>query len=757
MSLGNPEIDRLLDALQEQVQALAAGGDGVRQAREKIAERLAELTQPEHLAPTEAAISPVPELKRLSDDVSLEVLPDPPDDPNGDACNTRQLDKAEIRESEGRYETILAAIDEGFCILEMIFDEKGNPVDYRFLETNPAFENQTGLTDAVGKRMRDLAPGLEKHWFETYGKVALTGEPVRFQNHAKELDRWFNVYAFRFDKPENRRVAVLFSDITGRKQTEAALQTREAELKEAQRVAHVGSWTWDTLTDKGSASDEMLRIYGFDPLTQQIPRFADQRGLWYPPEEWDRLSDVAQKAIGTGQSYELELQALRKEQRIWILARAEAVRDPAGQIIGLRGTVQDITEQKQAEEELRRLKDELEQRVTERTADLESANRALEERAARLRRLAAELTSAEQRERKRLAALLHDDLQQLLVAASMHLQNTLLRMKDDAGRQGFKEALKWIGEARNAARDLTRQLRPPVLYEASLMAALHWLATEMAERHCLKVDVQGEELHAPLNDDIKALVFEAVRELLFNTAKHAEAEEAVVRAFEKDSRLHVVVEDNGKGFDVEEAARGKARSAFGLFSIRERFAACGGNASIASAPGKGTRVALELPLVPEVLEGWQFQPEDEVSAGKVDERPPVTQCLERRIRVVVVDDHALVRQGLATVLAAHACIEVIGEASDGIEALDTCERDQPDVMLIDVNMPRMNGIEATREICQGWPGTIVVGLSVQDDEATSKAMRNAGASAFLSKAGDSTELVATILELAKESRSSSMS
>src|SRR3954451_12798769 len=90
--------------------------------------------------------------------------------------------------SEERYRSLLNSIDVGFCVVEILFDDDGNPVDFRFLETNPAFEKQSGLSDAVGKRVRTLVPQLEAHWFETYGRVALTGESIRFVHQVQSLD-----------------------------------------------------------------------------------------------------------------------------------------------------------------------------------------------------------------------------------------------------------------------------------------------------------------------------------------------------------------------------------------------------------------------------------------------------------------------------------------------------------------------------------------------------------------------------------------
>ncbi|MHB8261657.1 MAG: sensor histidine kinase [Bacteroidia bacterium] len=138
---------------------------------------------------------------------------------------------AQLKESEEKYHTLFNSIDEGYCIIEMIFNEQKKPIDYRFLEINASFEKQTGLHDAVGKRMREFAPNHEEHWFEIYGKIALTGESVRFENRAEQLHRWYDVYAFRFGEPKNLQVAILFNDISERKKTEEQLKGVNKELE----------------------------------------------------------------------------------------------------------------------------------------------------------------------------------------------------------------------------------------------------------------------------------------------------------------------------------------------------------------------------------------------------------------------------------------------------------------------------------------------------------------------------------------------
>jgi PAS domain S-box-containing protein len=138
------------------------------------------------------------------------------------------------RPDENCYQ-LFDALDQGFCTIEVLFEADGTPSDYRFIDVNDSFEQQTGLRDAVGRRMRELAPAHEEHWFRIYGSVAQTGAPQRFEHEAAALGRWYDVYAFRVGQPELHHVAILFRDITDRKRAEGA---RDAAQAEAERANH---------------------------------------------------------------------------------------------------------------------------------------------------------------------------------------------------------------------------------------------------------------------------------------------------------------------------------------------------------------------------------------------------------------------------------------------------------------------------------------------------------------------------------------
>jgi CheY-like chemotaxis protein len=249
---------------------------------------------------------------------------------------------------------------------------------------------------------------------------------------------------------------------------------------------------------------------------------------------------------------------------------------------------------------------------------------------------------------------------------------------------------------------------------------------------------------------MRVLLFQSVRELLFNVVKHAEVETAEVCLRRLDDHVKITVSDKGKGFDPQAAypCEGKG-GGFGLFSIRERLNLLGGTMEVDSAPGRGSRFTLCAPListapaeehVPATLAGVRIS-----RAGPLEDSATGAACsTDRRIRVVLVDDHVVVRQGLSRLLREEPGIEVVAEASDGQTAVEMVRQFLPDVVTMDISMPGMDGIEATRIIHSELPGIKVFGLSMFEEEQRAKAMLEAGAVACLRKSGPIDELVAAV-------------
>ncbi|MEX0653715.1 MAG: GAF domain-containing sensor histidine kinase [Phycisphaeraceae bacterium] len=249
-------------------------------------------------------------------------------------------------------------------------------------------------------------------------------------------------------------------------------------------------------------------------------------------------------------------------------------------------------QRKAAERQLRALNETLEQRVAERTV-------VAEDRAGQLRALAVELTQTESRERRRLAQMLHDHLQQRLVAAKLRTGLLASKAQDTELNDAARQADQLLSEAITASRSLTVELSPPILYDAGLSAAMEWLARGMQAKHGLQVDVQSGLNHPPavLSPDMEVFVFNAVRELLLNVARHAGVKKACVQLIgEKPGVMRVVVADEGVGFDPASLrSRSVTGSGFGLFSLQQRVGLLDGRIDITSQPGKGTRITIDVP------------------------------------------------------------------------------------------------------------------------------------------------------------------
>ncbi|MET3131208.1 signal transduction histidine kinase [Oxalobacteraceae bacterium GrIS 1.11] len=345
----------------------------------------------------------------------------------------------------------------------------------------------------------------------------------------------------------------------------ATLREREAELAKAQGIARLGSWYWDARTGAAPVSAELCRILG----RESLPPFADQSGSIYAPHVWQQLNEALQRAQTSGLAYDLELPALHGDgHEIWINTRCEAVLGAAGEVIGLRGTVQDVSERVQVQALLRQSR-------------------------AQLRRLLEHGESAREDERKRIARDVHDDLGQSLLALRIDL--SLMRERPvEAGRAREKidAMVVQVDACVRSVRLIINDLRPAVL-NLGLHAAVEWQAEQFKQRSGIACELLIDHDEFALDDKHATALFRIVQESLVNIMKHACASRVWIHLERKQGQLFVRIVDNGIG--LRAASQGKDK-AFGLMGIRERIGMLGGTVSIKGEPGHGTVIVVSIPI-----------------------------------------------------------------------------------------------------------------------------------------------------------------
>lgn len=391
-------------------------------------------------------------------------------------------------------------------------------------------------------------------------------------------------------------------------------------------------------------------------------------------------------------------------------------------------------------ERLRAMNEMLERRVAERTAEAHA-------RTQQLRELALSLADAEARERKRLAQLLHDHFQQLLSAAKLKTGIVRRLTTDQKVIDGAAQVERLLEEAISASHALTAELVPTVLYDAGLNAAVNAMARNIEQRHRIKPIVKMDDRAEPAVEQVRVLLFEAIRELVQNVLKHAKATTVNISStLNTDGEIEINVIDDGQGFDPNSIAgrrNGKDAQPFGLIEIRERLGFIDAHVEI-NSDKTGTRVRLTVPT--------ELRAPPPTEAGMAD-RGARKRAIPPRLpagkvaHVIVADDHAIFREGMISLLAQEPLIQVVGTAANGEQTIQLTRELKPDLLLLDITMPLLNGIQVAGIVSKEMPQVRIVGLSMHKQQDMAAAMLDAGALGYFTKGGSSEMLLSMLREI----------
>ena len=556
-----------------------------------------------------------------------------------------------------------------------------------------------------------------------------TGQSVQVEHESDYRHYFISITPIVSDNCAN----LYWTDITERKRAEDALRESEATFRVMADTAPILIWISDTTK---------LCTWFNQPWLDFTGRAMEQElgNGWAElvhPDDVDRCWSTYTASFDRRQPFTMEYRSRRRDgQYRWLMDHGIPRHAENGEFLGYIGSCIDVTDRKESEIQTEGFAEELERQLTHRTKELHQ--------------LATELNVAEQRERRRLAEELHDHLQQTLIIGKLKLsQGKRLADGMPACANIILETDQLLSEALTYTRTLVAELSPLVLREHGLAAALKWIAEHMKKKYDLTVGVALPETEVnPLPENQAVLLFQCVRELLINSAKYSRKDEAWITVNTVAESIEIVVKDQGIGFDCT-ALNGSAvpdgsSSKFGLFSIRERMKALGGSFSIESSVGKGTIAVLRMPL--SVAEAGSTR------LGERDQETTVSRQTRQPISVLLVDDHAMVRQGLRAVFEGYKDFTVIGEASNGEEAIEAVAKLRPQIVLMDVNMPRKNGIETTAAIKAHYPWIIVIGVSVNPDPDKESAMLKAGAATLIHKESAVECLYETMKEVVKNDK-----
>jgi PAS domain S-box-containing protein len=629
-----------------------------------------------------------------------------------DTTQRRQAEEA-LRNTSETLQAMVQASPVGIAILDP---------DGRVEMWNPAAERMFGWSvgEVLGRSLPTIPDGKEEE-HRTLRETVLKGgvsSGVELQRRAKDgslLDISLSTAPLRDVDGNISGIVGMMADITERKRAQEALREREEWL----------STTLSSIGDAVIATDTEGRVTFVNPAAQSLTGWSQEEAVGRPLGEVfkvvsedtgrpvdDPVTKAMREGVVVGLTNHTALVARDGSTRS-IEDSGAPIRDQHGNITGVVMVFHDVSERRWAAEELRPL--------------------------------TARLLEVQEDERRQVAYDIHDGLGQLMTAASMHLE-AFTGYRDSADSNAadaeFAKAKRCLQEAVVEMRRMVSELGPLLLEDVGLVEASRRLLSDMAERIGWETEFESEGTDERLDGMAETALFRIVQEALANIAKHANSPKVRVAFRRERYALQLEVRDWGHGFGVpDKPERGRH---VGLLGMRERAALIGGELSVESSPEGGTAVAVKVPVAP---------PAARLIGGKKAEVVRMADATKVRgasrdaITVLIVDDHPMVREGLRSMLDAEG-IEVIGEAINGAEAVERAQQIDPDVVLMDVRMPDMDGLAATEIIKQMSPQTSVIVITSYESKEYLRRAIEAGAAGYLLK-GMSRESLIDAVRLVK--------
>jgi PAS domain S-box-containing protein len=733
--------------------------------------------------------------------------------------SARKHAEAIMLESEHRYRNLFNTIDEGFCTIEMIYED-GKAVDYRFIEVNPSFEKQTGLRNVTGKTILELVPNFDTVWFDIYGKVVATREPIRIADEVLSLNRVFDVYACPDHTSNSKKVIILFTDITERRRSEQALRESDERVRLATEATGVGIWEWNLITNSLHWDAQMFRIYGMEPTPDGLVDYNDWASYIFPADL--RIQQEAlQRAIRSGSRSirEFRITPLDHDGVRYIRSVETMRTNSRGQIESIVGTHLDITERKRTENTLRENERHLRAVIdalpvaiytTDANGALTHFNQAAVDFSGKVPQLGTDhwcismklwrpdgsplphdqcpMAIALQENRQILGAEaiaerpdgsrvwftahptpLHDANGKLIGGINMLIDVTERKRLDKVLLENnieLKKAKNQADKANLAKSDflsnMSHELRTPlsaILGFAQLMAGSKTPPTPSQKRSIDQILQAGWYLLDLINEILDLTLIESGKlsfsmeqvsvptimqecymmiepqalqrkitldfhvpeieiivradhtrlkqvliNLLSNAVKYNRERGTVTVSCTEYSpgQIRLSVEDTGEGLSSEKVAQlfqpfnrlGKENSAvegtgIGLVMTKRLVELMGGKIYVESTPGKGTTFSIEL----ELIANKQATNITESERNDIILRQPKKNATKHTL--LYVEDNPANLMLIEDILAARDDIDLLS-ARDGYAGIELARNTLPDLILMDINLPGINGTEALK-------------------------------------------------------------